>query len=54
LLYSIGFVVATGCLHLVGIGIGTLHRWRSGQLALRVGGACISVAGLAFLWRAVA
>jgi urease accessory protein len=54
LLHSIGFVVATGCLHLVGIGIGTLHRWRSGQLALRVGGACISVAGLAFLWRVIA
>ena len=26
LLYSMGFVIATGCLHAVGIGIGTVHR----------------------------
>jgi urease accessory protein len=54
LLYSIGFVVATGLLHLCGIGIGTIHRWRSGQVALRVAGACIALAGLLFLWRAIA
>lgn len=53
LLYSIGFVVATGLLHLCGIGIGTIHRWRSGQVALRVAGACIALAGLLFLWRAI-
>ena len=29
LLYSMGFV-ATGCLHAVGIGIGTVHRWTCG------------------------
>jgi urease accessory protein len=54
LLYSMGFVAATGCLHLVGIGIGTIHRWKTGQVALRIAGACVSVAGLVFLWRAVA
>ena len=31
LLYSMGFVIATGCLHAVGIGIGTVHRWAWGQ-----------------------
>ena len=29
LLYSIGFVVATGCLHGAGIAIGALHRLRA-------------------------
>ena len=35
-LYSIGFVITTGALHAVGIGIGTVHRWPQGPLALRV------------------
>jgi HupE / UreJ protein len=30
LAYSAGFVVATGCLHLTGIGLGTMVRWLSG------------------------
>ena len=54
LLYSIGFVVATGCLHGVGIGISLVHRWSWGRVALRVAGAGVTVAGLAFLWRALA
>jgi urease accessory protein len=53
LLYSVGFVLGTGCLHAVGIVIGLLHRWRVGQLALRVAGATVAVAGGVFLWRAV-
>jgi urease accessory protein len=53
LLYSIGFVVATGLLHLAGIGIGSIHRWPAGRTALRWAGACVALAGLAFLWRAV-
>ena len=53
LLYSLGFVVATGCLHAVGIAIGTIHRWTAGQVALRIAGAGVGLAGLAFLWRAV-
>jgi len=52
LLYSIGFVMATGCLHGVGIGIGTVHRWGWGQKALRLAGAGVAVAGMFFLWRA--
>ena len=31
LLYSIGFVIATGTLHGVGIFIGTIHRWKAGR-----------------------
>ncbi len=54
LLYSIGFVVATGCLHGVGIGISLVHRWGWGRVALRVAGAAVTVAGLGFLWRALA
>ncbi|HRC36679.1 MAG: HupE/UreJ family protein [Rubrivivax sp.] len=54
LLYSFGFVVATGCLHAVGIALGLLHRWRSGRVALRGAGAAVGLAGLVFLWRALA
>ena len=31
LAYSIGFVVATGCLHAMGIAIGLVHKWPVGQ-----------------------
>jgi urease accessory protein len=54
LLYSIGFVVATGTLHGVGIAIGTVHRWARGRAALRAAGAVVAAAGLYFLWRALA
>jgi urease accessory protein len=54
LLYSIGFVVATGTLHAVGIAIGVIHRWAWGKLALRVAGAVVAGAGCYFLWRAFA
>ena len=54
LLYSVGFVVATGCLHAAGIGIGLVHRWPTGQAALRVAGVGVALAGVWFLWQAVA
>ncbi len=54
LLYSLGFVVATGCLHAIGIAIGAVHRWPAGQVAVRVAGGSVGLAGLFFLWRAVA
>ena len=54
LLYSVGFVVATGLLHAVGISIGLVHRWPAGRILLRAGGAAVSLAGVFFLWRAVA
>ena len=53
LLYSIGFVVATGLLHLTGIGIGLVHRWTWGRIALRVAGTLVTIAGLGFLWKAI-
>jgi urease accessory protein len=54
MLYSMGFVIATGCLHGIGIGIGLIHRWPAGKLALRGSGALIAVMGVFFLWQAVA
>jgi len=54
LLYSVGFVVATGGLHAAGIAIGLIHRWAAGRTALRGAGAAVSAAGLFFLWRALA
>jgi urease accessory protein len=52
LLYSIGFVVATGTLHALGITIGLLHRWQAGRVVIRVAGAAITVAGFIFLVQA--
>jgi urease accessory protein len=53
LLYSIGFVIATGCLHVFGISIGAVHRWGWGQRLLRVAGAFVTLGGLFFMWKAV-
>jgi urease accessory protein len=53
LLYSIGFVIATGCLHVVGITIGLIHRWGWGQKVVRFAGAGVAVAGLLFMWMAL-
>lgn len=47
--YSLGFVMATGLLHLCGIGFGLLVCWPAGRLAVRAAGAAIALAGLAFL-----
>ena len=47
--YALGFVVATGCLHVLGILYGTLSQWQAGRFAVRAGGMAISVAGLGFL-----
>lgn len=52
LLYSIGFVIATGCLHGIGIGIGVVHRWVWGQRILRFAGAFVMFAGIFFMWKA--
>ena len=53
LLYSMGFVAATGGLHAVGITIGLVHRWNAGRLALRGAGAVVLAGGLYFLWQAL-
>ena len=52
-LYSIGFVVATGCLHAAGIGIGLIHRWPAGRVIMRGAGAFVALAGTWFLWKAL-
>lgn len=54
LLYSMGFVFATGCLHGAGIAVGLINRWNAGRLALRGAGALVCAAGLFFLWGALA
>jgi urease accessory protein len=54
LLYSLGFVVATGLLHAVGILLGVAHRWSAGRQAVRIAGGGVACAGLFFLWRAIA
>lgn len=53
LLYSIGFVLATGLLHAAGITIGLLHRWNWGQMALRGAGGVVLCGGIFFLWAAL-
>jgi urease accessory protein len=54
LLYSLGFVLATGLLHACGITIGLLHKWHWGRLALRGAGAVIACGGVIFVWSAFA
>lgn len=51
--YSLGFVVATGLLHLCGIAIGALADRRWGRILVRTGGAGIAAAGLVFVGRLV-
>lgn len=47
--YSLGFVIATGLLHLSGIAFGALAQWPAGKIAVRAGGGAIALAGLGFL-----
>jgi urease accessory protein len=47
--FSVGFVVATGLLHLTGIAFGLLARWPAGRVTVRAAGGAIALAGLAFL-----
>ncbi len=54
LYYSLGFMVATGTLHLAGIAIGTLHARARGRPLTQGMGGLIALCGAAFLWRAVA
>ena len=53
LAYSVGFVVATGLLHLTGIAFGLLARWPAGRIAVRTAGGLIALAGVLFLSRMV-
>jgi urease accessory protein len=47
--FSVGFVVATGLLHLSGIAFGLLARWPAGRITVRAAGGAIALAGIAFL-----
>ncbi len=47
--YAVGFVLATGFIHLAGIGLGVLGRWPTGAQAVRVGGAAVAALGVWFL-----
>jgi|SRR5215213_189666 len=49
--FSIGFVAATGGLHLCGIGLGLLTRWPLGAFTVRTAGVAIAIAGVVFLSR---
>ena len=49
--YTLGFVIATGVLHLCGIGFGLLSRWPAGRMAVRAAGGAIAMAGVIFLSR---
>ena len=48
--YAIGFVIATGLLHLGGIAVGLLIRWPWGRIAVRTCGGAIAATGFAFLF----
>lgn len=48
--YAIGFVIATGLLHLTGIAFGLLVRWSWGRQLVRVGGVAIALVGFGFLF----
>ena len=51
LAYSLGFVVATGLLHLAGIALGLLARWPAGPACGARAGGLIALAGIVFLVR---
>jgi urease accessory protein len=51
--FSLGFVMATGLLHLTGIAFGLLMRWPAGRMAVRGAGIGISLLGIAFLGQAI-
>ncbi len=47
--YAVGFVIATGALHVAGIAFGALNGIKGGSWAVRGAGAVIALAGAAFL-----
>jgi urease accessory protein len=49
--FSLGFVIATGFLHLLGIAFGLLARWPAGRMAVRTAGGAVALAGIVFLSR---
>ncbi|MBB3564354.1 urease accessory protein [Rhizobium sp. BK512] len=54
LFFSLGFVIATGLLHAVGIVIGLLYQWPWGKVTVRAAGGAVGAVGAFFLWNALA
>jgi len=52
--YSVGFVLATGLLHVFGVGIGLVNARPTGILVTRSLGAAVALAGGWYLWLALA
>ncbi len=48
--FAVGFVLATGLLHLCGIALGLLTRWPGGVVAVRAMGGIICLIGFGFLF----
>lgn len=53
-LYSLGFVIATGLLHALGIGMGAVDKLPRGRIALRALGGGVLFGGVYFLLGALA
>jgi urease accessory protein len=49
LAYSLGFVIATGLLHISGIAFGMITHLPFGKIVVRAGGSIIALAGAGFL-----
>ena len=49
LAYGVGFIVATGALHLSGIALGLLTRRPAGSIVVRIAGGLIALVGVGFL-----
>jgi len=54
LFFSLGFVIATGLLHAIGIAIGLLYQWPWGKITVRAAGGAVGAVGAFFLWNALA
>jgi urease accessory protein len=51
--YAVGFVLATGLLHVCGIGIGLINNRPGGVIATRLLGGIVAASGVAFLFLAL-
>jgi urease accessory protein len=51
--YAVGFVLATGLLHVCGIGIGLVNNRPGGVIATRLLGGVVAASGVAFLYLAL-
>ena len=52
--YAVGFMLATGLLHLAGIGLGMINEVPRGEFVTRAMGGAIALSGVWFLYAALA